>query len=286
MVPTVINRRALMSALAAAPALSALSAVDAVGATLGSTPANAADLYPSNTALYADPSLVEGVDYGRRYRRHLIDDQSPQDRPPFIRTTVIAPHGGGIEVGTSELCLAVAGYDPADLAPTPAAGPVLDFWMFEGLRSSNNGALHVTSTHCDDGVVRAMCAGSLNVLSLHGCTTAKAGLEVGARAVLVGGLNSAFRQYLMEEFAAAGVRAVTASGEEEIAGASPENICNRSLLGMGAQLELTTELRATMFAPGKSTRAEAAVNTLPLFWGFTTAVRTAIQRVEATQPIL
>ncbi|MFG2848020.1 poly-gamma-glutamate hydrolase family protein [Kitasatospora sp. NPDC048296] len=283
MVPTVINRRTLLSALAAAPAL---SAIDAIGATLGSTPANAADLYPSNTALYADPSLVEGVDYGRRYRRHLIDDQSPQGREPFIRTTVIALHGGGIEGGTSELCLAVAGYHPADLAPTPAAGPVCDFWMFEGLRSSNNRALHVTSTHCDDGVARAMCAGSLNVLSLHGCTTARDGQEAGAQAVLVGGLNPAFRQYLMEEFAAAGVRAVTASGEEELAGVSPENICNRSLLGMGAQVEMTPELRAAMFAPGKTTRAEAAANTLPLFWSFTSAVRTAIQRLEATQPIL
>ncbi|MFG2908835.1 poly-gamma-glutamate hydrolase family protein [Kitasatospora sp. NPDC048286] len=278
---TVINRRTLIAALAAAPALSTL------GAAVGSTPASAAaDLYPSNTALYASSTVVEGVDYGRRYRRHLIDDQSLQSRTPFVRTTVIAPHGGGIEVGTSELCLAIAGYHPADLTPTPAAGPVHDFWMFEGLRSSNNSELHVTSTHCDDAVARAMCAGSRNVVSLHGCTAAQAGLEAGAQAVLVGGLNATLRQYLMEEFAAAGIRAVTASGEEEIAGISPDNICNRSLLGMGAQLEMTTDLRVAMFAPGKNTRAERATNTLPLFWSYTNAVRTAIQRLEAGQPVL
>lgn len=276
-----INRRTLIAALAAAPALSTL------GAAVGSTPASAAaDLYPSNTALYASSTVVEGVDYGRRYRRHLIDDQSLQSRTPFVRTTVIAPHGGGIEVGTSELCLAIAGYHPADLTPTPAAGPVHDFWMFEGLRSSNNGELHVTSTHCDDAVARAMCAGSRNVVSLHGCTAAQAGLEAGAQAVLVGGLNATLRQYLTEEFAAAGIRAVTASGEEEIAGISPDNICNRSLLGMGAQLEMTTDLRVAMFAPGKNTRAERATNTLPLFWTFTNAVRTAVQRLEAGQPVL
>ncbi|MBV2155201.1 poly-gamma-glutamate hydrolase family protein [Kitasatospora sp. SUK 42] len=269
-----------MTALAAAPALAS------IGLSLRGTPAYAADLYPSNTALYTDPALVEGVDYGRRYRRHLIDDQSPQSRTALVRTTVIAPHGGGIEGGTSELCLSIAGYHPADLAPTPTAGPVYDFWMFEGLRASNNSALHVTSTHCDDGVARALCGGSSNVLSLHGCTPAQAGLEAGAQAVLVGGLNSTFRQYLMEEFAAAGIRAVTASGEEEIAGISPENICNRSLLGMGAQLEMTTDLRAAMFAPGKNTRADRAANTLPLFWSFTTAVRTAVRRLEATQPVL
>ncbi|MET8540529.1 poly-gamma-glutamate hydrolase family protein [Kitasatospora sp. NPDC004799] len=276
---TVINRRTVIAALAGAPAVSAL------GAAVGSTPASADDLYPSNSALYADPAVVEGVDYGRRYRRHLIDDRSPRHRTPFVRTTVIAPHGGGIEGGTSELCLAVAGYHPADLAPPPAAGPTYDFWMFEGLRSSNNRELHVTSTRCDDVVARAMCAGSLNVLSLHGCSTARAGVEPGARAVLVGGLNPDFRRFLMEEFAAAGVRAVTASGREEIAGASPENICNRSLLGMGAQLETTTELRTAMFVQGGKTPADWAARTLPLFWSFTTAVRTAIQRLEATQPV-
>lgn len=58
------------------------------------------------------------------------------------------------------------------------------------------------------------------------------------------------------------------------------------MLGMGAQLEMTTDLRAAMFASGKNTRAERATNTLPLFWSFTTAVRTAIQRLEATQPVL
>ncbi|MFF7587816.1 poly-gamma-glutamate hydrolase family protein [Kitasatospora purpeofusca] len=276
-----MNRRTLMTALAAVPALAAVG-----GSVVAATPAHAADTYASNTALYSDPALAEGVDYGRRSRRHLVDDQNPAARAGIVRTTVIAPHGGGIEGGTSELCLAVAGYHPADLAPTPAAGPVHDFWMFEGLRSSGNSALHVTSTHCDDTVARAMCAGSLNVLSLHGCTAAQAGLEAGAAAVLVGGLNPTFRQYLMEQFAAAGIRAVTASGEEEIAGISPENICNRSLLGMGAQLETTTELRAAMFAPGRNTRTERAANTLPLFWAFTNAVRTAVQRLEATQPVL
>ncbi|MFJ2865461.1 poly-gamma-glutamate hydrolase family protein [Kitasatospora sp. NPDC087314] len=275
-----MNRRTMMAALAAAPALTS------IGLTLRGTTAYAADAYASNTALYSNPSLVEGVDYGRRSRRHLVDDQVSETRAALVRTTVIAPHGGGIEVGTSELCLAIAGYHPADLTPTPAVGPVHDFWMFEGLRSSNNSALHVTSTHCDDMTARTMCGGSLNVVSLHGCTAAQAGLETGAQAVLVGGLNATFRQYLMEEFSAAGIRAVTASGEEEIAGVSPENICNRSLLGMGAQLEMTTDLRAAMFAAGKNTRAERATNTLPLFWSFTTAVRTAIRRLEATQPVL
>ncbi|MDH6128282.1 poly-gamma-glutamate hydrolase family protein [Kitasatospora sp. GP82] len=276
----IVNRRTLITALAAAPVLSTATAA------VNSTPAQAAtDTYTSNTALYSDSSLVEGVDYGRRSRRHLLDDPDPSTRSPFIRTTVIAPHGGGIEGGTSELCLAIAGYHPAGLTPAPAGGPVHDFWMFEGLRVSGNGVLHVTSTHCDDTIARSLCAGSLNVLSIHGCSAAQAGLESRARAVLVGGLNPVFRQYLTEEFATAGIRAATASGEEQIAGISPDNICNRTLLGMGAQLEITTDLRAALFAAGRNTRAKRAANTLPLFWAFVHAARTAIERLEAGQTV-
>ncbi|MEU2864650.1 poly-gamma-glutamate hydrolase family protein [Streptomyces mirabilis] len=274
-----IRRRTLLTALATTPVLSG------VAVTTTATPAAAAEP-ASNTALYADPTWTEGVHWGRRSRRHLIDDQSRTDRAPFLRSTVIAPHGGGIEGGTSELCLAIAGYHPADLAPTPVAGPVHDFWMFEGLMSSGNGALHVTSTHCDDTIARSLCAGSLNALSLHGCSPEQAGLESGAEAVLIGGLNPTFRQYLLEEFTAVGIRAVTASGEEEIAGISPDNICNRTLLGMGAQLEMTTALRTAMFASGKNTIADRATNLLPSFWTFTAATRRAIDRVEAGQPVL
>ncbi|KAF5995251.1 poly-gamma-glutamate hydrolase family protein [Streptomyces mirabilis] len=274
-----IRRRTLLTALATTPVLSG------VAVTTTATPAAAAEP-ASNTALYADPTWTEGVHWGRRSRRHLIDDQSRTDRAPFLRSTVIAPHGGGIEGGTSELCLAIAGYHPADLAPTPVAGPVHDFWMFEGLMSSGNGALHVTSTHCDDTIARSLCAGSLNALSLHGCSPEQAGLESGAEAVLIGGLNPTFRQYLLEEFTAVGIRAVTASGEEEIAGISPDNICNRTLLGMGAQLEMTTALRTAMFAPGKNTIADRATNLLPSFWTFTAATRRAIDRVEAGQTVL
>jgi phage replication-related protein YjqB (UPF0714/DUF867 family) len=36
---------------------------------------------------------------------------------PLARTVILAPHGGGIEKGTSELCLAVAGYHPERLTP-------------------------------------------------------------------------------------------------------------------------------------------------------------------------
>ncbi|GAA0621718.1 poly-gamma-glutamate hydrolase family protein [Kribbella sandramycini] len=104
------------------------------------------------------------------------------------RTVILAPHGGGIswydgswlpfafsvsETGTSELCLAIAGYHPADLTPS---GPLHDYWMFEGLLASGNGDLHVKSTNCDDHTARSLAAGALNAIGLHGCKPDQAGL--------------------------------------------------------------------------------------------------------------
>lgn len=243
------------------------------------SPAAAVDLYPSNTALYADPSLVEGTDYARRYRRHAVLDNDLVLNTPFPQTTVIAPHGGGIEVGTSELCLAIAGYHPATLAVTPTGGPVYDYWMFEGLRSSNNGELHVTSKNCDDPYARSLCAGARYAVALHGCTTAQAGLSDGTQAVLVGGLDGTLKGHLIEELRAVGIQAIDAAPYADLNGDHVDNIANRTLLGMGGQMELTTPLRTAMF--GTNTRAERKNTTLPLFWTFVGAIRAALAQREA-----
>ena len=242
------------------------------------------DLYASNTELYSTGGVAEGTDYARRYKRHEQFDDSAAQKFPFTKTAIIAPHGGGIEAGTSELCLAVAGYDPKDLAATPAGGPAHDYWMFEGIRSSNNAELHVTSTHCDDGVALAFAAGSRNALGLHGCSTTAAGLPDGTQAALVGGRSGTFKQYLIQELTAAGFQAIDAASNEALKGEDPENIANRTLVGAGGQLEITTPLRAAMF--GTNTIAQRKNTTTAVFWSFTAAIRTAIARLEAGQVVL
>jgi phage replication-related protein YjqB (UPF0714/DUF867 family) len=246
--------------------------------------ADTTDTYPSNTALYSDPNLVETVDYARRWRRHELFDDGLPEHCAFSRTTIIAPHGGGIESGTSELCLAIAGYHPATLAVTPGTGITYDYWLFEGLRASNNGDLHVTSTHCDDGVAVSLCAGSLNALALHGFSASQAGLPDDARVVLVGGRNATLKQHLLAELDAAGVQAIDGAGHPDIDGSEPGNIVNRTLLGMGGHLELTGPLRQAMF--GTNTRPRRKDTTTEVFWAFTAACRNALARVEAGQVIL
>ncbi len=242
------------------------------------------DSYPSNTALYLDPHLVETVDYARRYRRQeLFDDGLPR-KCAVSKTAIIAPHGGGIEFGTSELCLAIAGYQPATLAVTPGTGVTYDYWMFEGLRASNNRQLHVTSTHCDDGVAVSLCAGALNVLALHGCSTSQAGLPDEAEVVLVGGRNAILKQLLLDEFAAAGLGAIDAVDLDALNGDEPTNITNRTLLAMGGQVEITGPLRLAMFT--ENTRLQRKNTTTEVFWAFAAACRNALARLEAGQVLL
>jgi phage replication-related protein YjqB (UPF0714/DUF867 family) len=254
---------------------SALVAVGAAAipprAATGARPAHAADAYPSNTALYADPTYAEGVDWARRFRRHAAPDDSEAPGGGFPDTVVVALHGGGIEPGTSELCLAVAGYHPAGGA---TGGPVHDYWMFEGIRPRDNAILHVTSSHCDDPAGLATVAGSRRAVSLHGCSEAAAGLPTGTAAVLVGGLDTTLKTTLLQMYAAAGVEAIDAAGVPALNGDDPANIVNRTLRGAGVQLELTAPLRARMF--GTNTRAGRKTSTLPAFWTFVDATRLAL----------
>ncbi|WP_055600555.1 poly-gamma-glutamate hydrolase family protein [Streptomyces aureus] len=296
------SRRTVLTALAAAatvggPVLSQLAAAAPAVAATAEDPIE----YPSNTALYKDTNLVEGTSYSRRYRRHQQFDLKMNEKYDFPRTAILALHGGGIEIGTSELCLGIAGYSPSDSAGAAILPTVHDYFMFEGLLSSGNRALHVTSKNCDDHVALSTAASHLNVLSLHGCQFDQLKLPTstfpatGNRGVaVVGGLNAEFRTALVTEIRNAGFQAVDAYDSRYSAtlgdfnGSHVTNPCNRTMLARGAQLELTTELRESLFGDSSSRSARAATwnQSDGRFESFRDACRKAIATVEAGQPIL
>jgi phage replication-related protein YjqB (UPF0714/DUF867 family) len=234
-----------------------------------------------NSELYADPNLAEGVDYARRHRRHERFDDTLARTDDVPKTTILAPHGGGIEPGTSELCLAVAGYHPANLPQIPPAGVTYDYWMLEGLRERDNAELHVTAVGCDDGVAVSLCAGSLNALALHGFRPGPPDMSEDDQVVLVGGGNTTLQRYLLEGLCKADFDARDASQHGELNGNAKCNIVNRTLLGMGAQLELSTPLRDAMFT--EHNRSRRKHTTTQLFWAFVAACRDALDRLEAEQ---
>src|SRR5262245_41650267 len=76
---------------------------------------------------------------------------------PDSPVVVIAPHGGSIEVGTSELACLIAGDDHS-------------FFAFEGLKPlGRNRDLHITSHQFDHPECLAHVGRSAVVLAVHGC---------------------------------------------------------------------------------------------------------------------
>lgn len=137
---------------------------------------------------------------------------------------IIAPHGGRIEPGTGQLAALIA-------------GNAYSLYRFEGCKPpGQNRDLHITSHRFDEPDALALAAKSSVILGIHGCE--------GDRAIFVGGLNAALRDDLTMDLVRAGFRA--SSQGHDFPAVEPNNICNRGLLGCGAQLEITRDLRTSL----------------------------------------
>jgi phage replication-related protein YjqB (UPF0714/DUF867 family) len=183
-------------------------------------------------------SMREGRDFRRRRRKRRGT------------TAVIAPHGGGIEAGTSEVADAVAADD-------------FSFYAFEGIKSKN-GDLHITSTRFDEPRCVALVRASERAISIHGKKQER-------QVVFLGGRDERTLSRLRESLSARGFRYET---HRSALGLNQANICNRTASGVGVQLELSKGLRRSFFASlSKSGRRSKTQR----FHQFVAAVREAIR---------
>jgi phage replication-related protein YjqB (UPF0714/DUF867 family) len=233
------------------------------------------DQYPSMTELYEDPSNVEGTTYGKRWRRHewiqIVEAQATDN--PEGQKIVLAIHGGGIEGGTSEIALAVAGYHPATFAEAKDCFGLHDLWIFEGLLADGNSKLHVTSTNYDDPIALKLVQISRRCLSLHGLSDAP-----GSADIQIGGLDTELSSIVLEELTAAGISAAI-STDQDTNGNDLKNICNKTTMSAGVQLEMGFTYRASLFAPGCNTRELRKNSTNADFCKLASALRRAMSRV-------
>lgn len=173
-----------------------------------------ADRYSSFAQLAAHERL--GVDY----RIHVDDRRST--------VAVIAPHGGRIEPGSSEIATAIAGDD-------------LSLYSFEGIRRGRaHGDLHITSTRFDEPHALELLAAMETAIAIHGRADSE------DPAVWVGGRDFRLRDAVISALNAAEFK--TCRCEGRLAGADPANICNRTASGAGVQLELPRSLRDFLLA--------------------------------------
>ena len=166
---------------------------------------------------------------------------------------VVALHGGGIEPGTSEVAEAVAASD-------------LSFYAFEGIKSDDNGTLHITSTRFHEPRLTALLVTSEKVLTIHGEDSQEP-------VAFLGGRDEAMLARLRDSLQRHGFRAV-AHTSVNLQGIDPSNVCNQGTSGAGVQLELSRGLRESFFSmldarKGRKTRTQR-------FQDFITAVREAV----------
>ena len=141
-------------------------------------------------------------------------------------TAIVAPHGGAIEPGTSEVVKVVANDD-------------LSVAIFEGIKPENNKSLHITSTNFDEPRCVELVQESDTVVAIHGEASSELFVFLGGRDAELGAqLKAALDRYGY---------AVKIHGNPDLHGLAAENICNRGRHGVGVQLELSSGLRRTFF---------------------------------------
>lgn len=172
--------------------------------------------------------------------------------------TVMAPHGGEIEPGTSEIAEAIAGREHG-------------FYAFEGCKSSRNRVLHLSSTRFDEPLGASLARESWVVVTIHGCRDDR---EI----VYVGGRCLALRDCTEKVLGEYGFATDT---HQRLRGQHEENLCNRNRRGKGVQVEISAGLRRLMFQDLMPTGRQHATERFQLF---VEAVRAALQAHSREEP--
>ncbi len=153
---------------------------------------------------------------GEHYRVRVADRASP--------VAIVAPHGGMIETGTSELAAAIARHD-------------FSFYCFEGLQPDRpHSDLHITSSHFDEPRALSLVEACDIAITVHGRRD-----HGDDRTVWLGGLDTELgeRMGITLERIGVGVRTT----DHHLKGNGPNNICNRGRRKRGVQLELPQSIR-------------------------------------------
>jgi phage replication-related protein YjqB (UPF0714/DUF867 family) len=168
--------------------------------------------------------------------------------------TIIAPHGGYIEPGTSAIARAIAGRS-------------YNLFDFQGLRSELAEDMHVTATRFRDPELSCLLKVSLVAVSVHGMGTA------GHTTIWLGGLNISLKQLVRHHLEKAGFPVNADSPRYR--GESTRNIVNMAS-HFGVQLELSDELLNLAFRKHRFTPSGRCPAKTEVFDRLVAAVRAGL----------
>ena len=176
--------------------------------------------------------------------------------------SVIAIHGGLIELGSSHFARRLAGSDK-------------NLYLFEGVKTKHNQLLHLTSTRFDEPQALALVKKSSDCISIHGYKDSDASL-------CIGGLNTDLAKRMVKNLKDAKLKYEIIYPCEIFPGKEPDNIANLSQ-NKGVQLELSSKLRDLFQQhPEIETQTVAAIRTSFLSAPTTTVSSTTSSASSAT----
>lgn len=149
---------------------------------------------------------------------------------PFL---IFAPHAGGIEPGTSEICRHIA-------------GDSYSYYLFAGI-GNNCTRLHITSAKFDEPTLHGLLLKHQYAVSIHGMTNEMKN-EVGAD-IFLGGLNQALigiTTKILRDCHSETTNNIK-NPESKLSGKDQRNITNTCLSGEGMQVEISEDLREKFF---------------------------------------
>jgi phage replication-related protein YjqB (UPF0714/DUF867 family) len=182
------------------------------------------------------------------YRIRMIDRRA-------ATVTIIAPHGGFIEAGSSALAYKIAGREH-------------NLFDFQGLRRENPSELHVTATNFRDPQLTRLLHRSVTAVSIHGMG------NQGTKDIWLGGLNAQLKAIVRDRLLAAGF--TVNADAPRYRGESPRNVVNLAQ-NKGVQLEISNELWAELFVKSRFTPSGRCPKTTPRFDALASAVRESIR---------
>jgi phage replication-related protein YjqB (UPF0714/DUF867 family) len=160
------------------------------------------------------------------HQREGIDFEIVAVEKPNSLAAIIAPHAGGIEAKTGTIAKAIAGIE-------------YSLYCFEGMKSSGNRILHITSQHFDEPKCLKLIEKHQRVISIHGCNEKK-------EKVYIGGLDDELIKILTSELNSVGI---IPEQSEKFSAKSTNNICNRGQTKKGIQFELSLQFRTDPRVP-------------------------------------
>ncbi|WP_287095244.1 poly-gamma-glutamate hydrolase family protein [Mesorhizobium sp.] len=160
---------------------------------------------------------LQGVDY----------DFLVLDRASTV--AIVAPHGGWIEHGTSQLATAVAGDD-------------FSLYLFEGLKPKRpHRELHIPSEYFDENQCVGLVSKVQIAIGMHGRADGD-----DPETIWLGGRGKELRDAIALALEASGFKAIISG--HRLPGEHKNNICNRGIGRAGVQLEVPKTLRDALVA--------------------------------------